>query len=365
MSDVNVYTEWAPLEEVVVGDCLNFNVDFDDTIFQFVYHDNLQSQRFKRSKQYKIDRLRFEQRAQDLNNLQTTLEGLGVVVKRPEPLRDAKVFNTPWWKSICTAPDSPRDTFACIGNNIIETPATQKGRYFETTHFKHLFQEYFRGGANWISAPKPFLMDDTVELEDHWDKVPYDKFHTLDEIPEQYDISFDAANFLKFGKDIIFNVGTKNHELGADWLQRTLGDEFRVHKVRLCDSHVDAVIAPLCPGKLLYNPKVNDKRNIKACLPEFLRSWDFIPMGDENIDFCLDDGEIHLASAEGMFINCLSVNEKQVLIQDNAHVTIKTLEQHGFEPIPIPFRQGRLFSGGIHCCTVDVRRNETLEDYSV
>ncbi len=59
----------------------------------------------------------------------------------------------------------------------------------------------------------------------------------------------------------------------------------------------------------------------------------------------------------------LTVKEKRIIIQDNAYNNIKKLEKLGFEPIPIRFSQGRLFSGGIHCCTVDVRRNETMESY--
>lgn len=358
---VNCYTEWGELKEVIVGDCLNFNINILDPTFQYVYYDNLVTQKVKKSKQYKIDKTRFKQRVEDLNNLHDTLEKLNIKVRRPIPLSDPILIKTPWWNAICTAPDSPRDTVACIGNNIIESPPSIRGRYFENTHFRDIFQEYFRKGANWISAPKPSLEEHTVELEKHWYEV--NKFHDIIEIPNEYEIVFDAANILKFGKDIIFNVGTKNHELGAIWLQRILGNEFRVNKVRLCDSHIDAVIAPLCPGKMLYNPKANEKRNIKENLPKWLQKWDMIPMQDENLDFCMDKEELYLASEEGMFINCLSINEKQLIIQDNAYKTIKILEKNGFEPIPIPFRQGRLFSGGIHCCTVDVDRNENMEDY--
>ena len=61
------------------------------------------------------------------------------------------------------APDSPdgeynycpRDVLLPIGTTIIETPMTNRTRYFGTFAYRDLLREYFDSGANWISAPKP------------------------------------------------------------------------------------------------------------------------------------------------------------------------------------------------------------------
>jgi len=360
---VSVFTEWGKLEEVIVGDCLNFNVDLEDPTFEFVYYESLKTQKIRKTKQYQIDKKRLEQRSKDLNSLAKTLENLGVIVRRPNPLKTAIGIRTPWFIGICMAPDSPRDTVACIGNNIIETPPIIRGRYFENTHYRDIFMEYFKNGARWISAPKPSLTKESIELENNWISINPKKFHEMEEIESQYEIAFDAANFLKIGKDILFNVGCKNHELGARWLQQILGSEFNVHLTRLCDSHIDGAIALLAPGKILYNPALNAKRNIRDQLPEKMKKWDMIPTEEERLDFCWDEEEIMLASQEGMFMNVLSINETTIMIQDTAINTIKSLKKHGFEVIPIEFNQGRLFSGGLHCCTIDVRRDDCLETF--
>jgi glycine amidinotransferase len=359
---VSVYTEWGPLKEVIVGDCLNFNCNLLDPTFQLVYYEKLATKSFRETEQYRVDKKRFKERVEDLNNLQKVLEELGVTVRRPKPLEKAIPFKTPWFKAICTAPDSVRDIAMCLGDKIIETPPTIRGRYFETHLLHDIFYDYFRQGAKWITSPRPTLDLNRIDVkgEKYWKSI--DHYHDMDQMKD-FEINFDAANLLKFGRDIIFNVGSKNHELGAYWLESILGDEFRVHRVRVCDSHIDAVIAPIAPGKMLYNPVGDHKKTLLKQLPDPLKKWDIYPMQEENLDFCLDEGELELATVEGMFINILSVNEKQIVIQDNAYNNIKMLEKLGFEPIPVRFNQGRLFSGGLHCCTIDVRRDEEKEDY--
>ena len=38
---VNVYTEWGPLREVILGTCVNFNLDGFDEIFEQIYYETL------------------------------------------------------------------------------------------------------------------------------------------------------------------------------------------------------------------------------------------------------------------------------------------------------------------------------------
>jgi glycine amidinotransferase len=361
---VNVYTEWGPLKEVLLGDCLHASFNLADPTFELVYYENLKSQKYRKTEEYRVDKTRYHQRIEDLKNLHKLLEELGVKVRRPDPLQRAVPFKTPWFKGICQAPDNPRDTMFCIADMIIETPPTVRGRYFETHHWHKILNEYFRGGAKWITAPRPSLTDESIDYEGekNWkETVDYNKIY---EIEPRFEIAFDAANIIKFGKDILFNIGCKNHELGAFWLERILYDYgIRLHRIRACDSHIDAVLAPIAPGAMLYNPVGDKKKNILEQLPAPLKKWDVIPMQEEDLSFCIHDNELILASQEGMFINILSINEKQMVIQDTATNNIKNLEKHGFEPIPITFNQGVIFSGGIHCCTVDIYRDEKCEDY--
>jgi len=47
--------------------------------------------------------------------------------------------------------------------------------------------------------------------------------------PQNFEPAFDAANILRFGRDLLYLVSATGNELGGQWLQRMLGDQFRVH----------------------------------------------------------------------------------------------------------------------------------------
>jgi glycine amidinotransferase len=65
-----------------------------------------------------------------------------------------------------------------------------------------------------------------------------------------------------------------------------------------------------------------------------------------------------LASSRGMDINVLSLDRNNVLIQHDATRTAELLYKNGFTPIPIQFRHGEIFAGGIHCSTLDLERDD-------
>lgn len=357
---VNVFTEWGVLKEAVVGSCLNWSADLSDPTFEMVHYDNLKTQKYRKTSKYQLDKFRYEERTRDLDNFAEVLQNCGVKVHRPLPLKKPTVIKTPWWNGICTAPDNPRDVAICLGDTIVETPPTIRGRYFESMHYRDIFLSLFKQGANWVKAPNPTLEEYTIDPDKNWKR--YTETYGLENIEPQFQISFDAANIIKFGKDIIFNIGSKNHELGYYWFKRIF-PEFNIHPVRLCDSHIDAIIAPLCPGVLLYNPQSDKKRSVIPQLPKALQKWKILAMEDESTDCCKSSEEVFLASDEGMHINCLSIGDKSIIIQNTAVKTICMLDKEGFNPIPVPFSQGRLFSGGIHCCSLDLVRDEGMETY--
>ena len=57
----------------------------------------------------------------------------------------------------------PRDVLLIVGDQIIEAPMGWRSRYFEHHAYKSLCKEYFRGGARWISAPRPELLGRHVQ----------------------------------------------------------------------------------------------------------------------------------------------------------------------------------------------------------
>ena len=62
-------------------------------------------------------------------------------------------------------------------------------------------------------------------------------------------------------------------------------------------------------------------------------------------------------------LNVLSVDEDKIIVNSLFPELIKTLEKHGFTPIPVRHRHRRIFGGGFHCFTLDTVREGSLEDY--
>ena len=62
-------------------------------------------------------------------------------------------------------------------------------------------------------------------------------------------------------------------------------------------------------------------------------------------------------------MNILSVNPSTIIC-DSAQVPLmKELEKYKIDCVPIQFRHGMTLAGGLHCATLDLRRNGNLEDY--
>src|SRR5690606_22996432 len=114
----------------------------------------------------------------------------------------------------------PRDCLLAFGNKIIVGPMAWRSPYFETFAFRHILKDYFLRGAEWIAAPKPMLSDEL------WNPNHDPEAEKFNSVITEFEPVFDAADFVKIGKDI---VGQKSHvtnDFGIEWLQRALGDEY-------------------------------------------------------------------------------------------------------------------------------------------
>jgi len=156
----------------------------------------------------------------------------------------------------------------------------------------------------------------------------------------------------------VFNCATQNHFLGAKWLEQTLGEEYRVHRVTTgFDDHLDCVLIALRPGVLLVHDSLD-----RATLPPFLANWDLIRYQPQERD-CGRHG-LPLLASPAIFMNVLSIDEENVLVDDREPELMSMLERRGFTAIPCQWRHGRLIGGGFHCMTLDVRRRGDVSDYA-
>ncbi|MEU0214020.1 inosamine-phosphate amidinotransferase 1 [Streptomyces sp. NPDC006265] len=345
MSLVNVHTEWDPLEEIIVGTMAGARIPVPDTGLHAVEFADLPSPQDIVSGPYPAHVV--EQTEAELQELCDQLLAAGVKVRRPEPRDHSRPFGTPDWQTDGFYDYCPRDGILTVGNTIIETPMVLRSRFLEPFAYKELFLEYFAEGARWISAPKPRLLDEI-----------YDATAPAGHRLRDLEPAFDAANVLRFGTDILYLVSDSGNELGWQWLQSVLGDQYTVHPCRnlYAATHVDSTLVPLRPGLLLTNPaRVTD-----ANLPEFLRGWDRIEC-PELVDTGFVGDRPYCSTWIGM--NLLLLGPGQAVVDRRQVNLIRALEHHGIDVLPLQLTHSRTLGGGFHCVTLDVRRTGLLESY--
>ncbi|MGR6919415.1 glycine amidinotransferase [[Actinomadura] parvosata] len=342
---VNSYNEWDPLEEVIVGR-LSGGVfpTWQESMRATMPPESWRLFQEKGGQPFPQDLV--DAADEELDGLARALEAEGVKVVRPAPADHAGEFATPHWRSrggLYAA--MPRDYLIVVGDTIIESPMSWRCRQFEGDAFRPLLKSYFDGGARWLQAPRPQLTDELFATGGQHDGWAVTEFEPV----------FDAADFMRFGRDIVVQRSHVTNAFGIRWLQRAVGSAFRVHTVEVNDPHamhIDATLLPLAPGKLLINPeryvpnKLFDGWEIrKAPQPALPRDW---PMF-----FC----------SPWVSMNMLSLDERTVVVERQEEPMIELLTDWGFRCIPVDFRHVYTFGGSFHCVTVDVRRRGGAGQY--
>ena len=265
---VSVNNEWGKLREVIVGTIDNANMPTHGKDLHCVNYAT--ENEIPKDEIGFWDKKVYDETQEDLENLSNLLTDMGVKVYRPSPIETQKVVSNGHWETTQYYTFCPRDTVTVIGNNILESPMSLRSRQFETDCFKEIFIEKMNEGANWISAPKPRLLDSMYQRED------LSKITLKNDEPV-----FDAANILRCNSDILYLVSNTGNLKGAKWLQNFLGKNYKIHTIENVYSyiHIDSTIALLREGLCLLNPERVNENNI----PDFLKSWDKIwcpPMVD-------------------------------------------------------------------------------------
>jgi N-dimethylarginine dimethylaminohydrolase len=347
MSKVWSCNEWDPLEEIIVGNPLQARFPTADPSTRLA---EFSDRSIREIPQGPFPHQIIEETEEDLNGFVEVLQKLGVTVRRPETWPHDVKFSTIHWESKGFYNYCPRDIMLVIGNHIIETPNVMRSRFQETFSYRTILIEYLKSGAKWYSAPKPMLLDSLFDVDL---KRP---------TPRNDEPAFDAANVLRLGRDLIYQVSSTGNEMGGQWLQTLLGDGYRVHFLKdvYYGSHIDSTLVALRPGLMLCNPD----RLTDDTLPEILKQWEVIyspPM--ENTDRYDADYLRKSIGSNWIDMNLLSINPNLVVVDQDQSALIKLLEKHGLDVIPLKLRHSKMLGGGFHCVTLDVRRNGTLERY--
>ena len=250
MAVVNSWNDWDPLEEVIVGSVRNTaDIAYEPALAPY-YPPGDPGRAFKGAR---VPQVVLDDAERQLDHFAALLEKLGITVRRPDPVDHAVAVTTPDWSvPFGHACACPRDTLLVIGDEIIEAPMAQRARWFEFRAYRTLIAGYFRDGARWTMAPKP-LMTDTLYRERGAAPFDFTEMPLLNEIEP----AFDAACFARLGRDIFWRPDLVSNALGAEWLQRHLGPQFRVHRIAFREplpTHIDTTLVPLRPGIVLTNP---------------------------------------------------------------------------------------------------------------
>ena len=360
---IHCNTQFGKLKEVVVGREINSTRRLIDYTFRNVYNEDFYDRPDIRNgeySQYNIAQDILDQRNCQLDNLAKLLTELGVKVYRPESANPKTIIQTPTFQSEQIVTGNVRDITFIYNDTIVETPICMRNRVYENLCLYKIFAKKFDhgNGGKWIKAPNTQLTEDTYNLIVDWNETGYfNKRH------DQLEMAIDAPNFLPIGKDVLVNIATDTQYLGYEWVKSLFPDS-KFHIMKCTEAHLDGEFMCLKPGVFLANkrfvPFINQ-------LPEKFQKWKFlIP---ENLPTNIDvsrftDIGIRLASSSGMDVNVLSLDENTVLVSKRAIGTKKILEKNGFSVIDVELDYGEVFSGGIHCSTLDLIRDDNYDFYT-
>jgi glycine amidinotransferase len=350
------WNEWDPLEEVIVG-CLEGAAVPPSHVTMVGNLPPRAARLYPLLAGRRYPKLLIKPAQRELDGFVQLLEREGIAVRRPDVIDFSIRYASPTWGSngFCTA--SPRDGLLVVGNEIIETPMAWRSRYFETFAYRRLLKEYWRAGARWVSAPKPQLLDELYDA----DFRPPAKGEPVRYIVNESEPVFDAADFVRCGRDLFVTRSNATNRTGIDWLRRHLGDGFRIHEiVSRCPQplHIDTTLMPLAPGKVLVNPEYIDR----TTLPPIMRSWDVMVAPEPDPIRGLRNAHLSIVS-KWIGMNVLMLDPKRVVVEESQVSMIRLLREHGFDPIPCPFMNYKPFGGSFHCATLDVRRRGSLQSY--
>ena len=366
VTHINSWNEWDPLRHVIVGRADGTMVQAPEPAIERNWPDD----GFPRGSYGRLPSEMVDAANDQLEYLVNVLEKRNIRVDRPSPMNFAQTISTPdWTQQTMFGCMSPRDVFITIGSEILEATMSYRSRWFEYLCCRPLIERYFREDSEmkWEAAPKPRLTERSYNPEfsneyaelSHAEKI--DKVRRNDLLLTEAEPLFDAADICRFGTDIFVQLSLATNRSGVRWLRSHLPNH-RVHSVTFdweTPLHIDATWVPLRPGLVLHCGE-------RAASPELVtyfesNGWEIMTAARPSREtlpfprmcFC----------SKWLSMNILSLDPGTVCVEASEHAQAEQLNRLGFEVIPIPFWNVAPFGGGLHCATVDLHREGSMEDY--
>lgn len=336
---INSYTSWQPLEAVIVGRA--YTPDY----FDFIENRQVRNQ---------LQQILAET-AEDLDNLQRTIEHYGAQVYRPSLPNKEKFIQNQLAGRVPLPPLTPRDWQISLGQKLL--------RIIPMPELNHICEEF----ADQVVNPHGGAWRSDCILN-----------------------GASASCIVRVGRDIFFDNSDFLRPEQSRWiLENVLGPEYRIHEA-VTDGHGDAVFAILKPGVILSS-KHDENLNFDQDFPD----WEVLRIMDSSIDAAMAAGKFRYENgpqawyvtgqtptpeftqyvntyltewtgfvAETVFdVNCLVLDEENVIFSAYNKSVFDFCERHQINPIICELRHSYFWDGGISCCTQDLRRRGGLETY--
>jgi len=324
---INGHNSWSQLEEVWLGD-----------VYPAAWYEHLAP-----DVRDVFQRLT-EITQQDLNIIQQKLQAQGIRVRRPsyDKIDDFLDSRDQLLKpQIC-----PRDYNIVIGNTLYRVWQGCK-----SDPWKEAIAEYRADPGSAVAAASAMCIN--------------------------------GANVVRAGKDIIIDKDNVK-----DYVYR---NEFPNYRVQVLDNggHMDGCFAILRPGLILANHYFDD---YERTFP----GWEVIMLDNPTYGAAPSRGYLqpypvyngkffdttvgtnrtfndhvikHAQDWVGNYtetyfeLNCLVINENTVMMLAENEQLANDLAQRGITVHWVPFRTRSFWDGGMHCLTVDIRRQSIVEDF--
>lgn len=341
---MSIWTEWDPLEEVIVGNCFLYdqlNWDLPKST----------ADKFK---------LILEETKEDLDNLADYLKKMGIQVHRPIPkINDQNIKISKFDIHLATAPIIPRDQYLVYDKTIYQTYTSLPDRYLDSLSYYEIFVELFKQGYNWISQPPPELSN----LDKDWANSGIAVYSEI----YADKLLWHTACMFKYGDTLLTNT-SPGTTLGLEWLKRnTTANIIQQNNFGHIDhgffSISDDII--ICESKDWVPDVLLDKK-IYAVAPLlgerkdhtiYLKERDNSPgkISDYWMDRWLSEWKGYFQKVSFDF-NPLVVDPNNVIFTNSQPKLFKLLDSLGINSHVCPIRHGTFWESGVHCVTLDIKR---------
>ncbi|MBW2028252.1 MAG: serine/threonine protein kinase [Deltaproteobacteria bacterium] len=381
---VKSWNEWDPLKRVIIGRPEGTNVPAPEPAWWY----DLPLGGYPLGSHGPFPQEMVDAANEQMDYFVSVLEKRGVIVERidVQDFMFNKPVSNPYWTNLnCHGVNNVRDVTMIHGNYIVEATTCRRSRFWERYNLRPIFERYFKEDPEVVhfAAPMPMLTDESYVknyyyyFENEWtDEDKRQRLYNWEFQLTEKEPLWDAADGMRFGKDIFHQGSCVTNKAGMDWLKRMFASlGIRVHHV-LFDTpddpkkpdnyhpwHIDVNLVPLRPGLCMYNPDWSPRT------PELWElfkknDWELIPAARPTY---VHKNKVYLTGLyEGkswISMNTFSVDPKTVCVEAHETAYCEQLDKLGFEVLPIPYEKVIPFGGALHCTTLDVYREGELEDY--